>query len=319
MCYREYKLNLSCVVVTHNSSNSIKQLVDSLLNQSLQPTSIIVVDNASKDDTVAILKNHSELSHVLNIYSLPFNTGGAGGFRTGIDLAVDRNPDYVITFDDDVSVIDTSYLEKLVSFIESKQLDIVSSLVVDADDHRYTSFCYRLPSGRSNDVQEILKISEPINDVKFFNGAIFSINSLRKLKGPRPEFFIRGDEQEFRMRVLKSQYKVGVAKEAIIYHPSAVQDYVVFRGHKLTIIDHLGKQYFSIRNQFYLYSRAYGHSHSPIKIIRILFKSLYRYCAYYLNKRDYIGLYIWLRAFTDGVLGHLDSAYSQRIKTKYFS
>lgn len=318
MCYREYKLNLSCIVVTHNSSDSIEQLVDNLLNQSVRPTSIIVVDSVSKDDTVAILKNHREFSRVLSIHSLSSNTGGAGGFRTGIDLAVDRDPDYIVTFDDDVSITDRSYLEKLVLFIESKQLDIASSLVVDAGDHRHTSFYYKLQGGKTNEVAVISKSSETITDVKFFNGAIFKAQALRALKGPRPEFFIRGDEQEFRLRVLKSSYKVGVAKEAVIYHPSVAQEQVVFKGHHLTIIDHLGKQYFSMRNQIYLYSRSYGHSHSHVKMIRILFKSFYRYSSYYLSKKDYIGFYIWLRAFTDGVSGSLDSTYSRKIKEKYF-
>lgn len=307
------------MIVTYNSADSVKNLVDSLSRQSLKPTSIIVVDNASEDDTVSILRDHSAFPHTLSVHRLLSNTGGAGGFRAGMDIAVDGNPDYIVTFDDDVSILDSNYLESLVTFLESKKLDIASSLVVDVNDHRYTSFYYKLQGKKTNDVSVISNSSEMLEDVKFFNGAIFKANALQYLKGPRPEFFIRGDEQEFRLRVLNSKYKVGVATNAIIYHPSVANEQVIFKGHNLTMIDHLGKQYFAIRNQFYLYSRAYKHSHSTVKIIRILVKSFYRYCSYYLNKKDYIGLYIWLRAFMDGVSGNFNSAYSQKIKVKYFN
>lgn len=317
-CCRESKLNISCVVVTHNSEDTINKLVDSLAKQSLEPRSIIVVDNASTDNTVEKIKSHNSFPHLLNVYSSPSNTGGAGGFRKGMELAISKDPDYVVTFDDDVTILDTGYLESLVTFVKSNGLEVASSLVVDSDNHKLTSFSYKLGSRRTNDIDVITSTSDPINDVKFFNGSIFKADVLRELKGPRPEFFIRGDEQEFRLRVLRLKYKIGVCKQAVIYHPSSTQEYVMYRGHNLTMVDHIGKQYFSIRNQFYLYSRSQGHHHDTVKMLRILFKSLYRYCRYYISNRDYRGLYIWLRAFTDGVMGELNSTFSKKIKQQYF-
>ena len=318
MYCREFSLNITCVIVTHNSANTIRQLVDSLLMQTLKPTKIIIVDNASSDDTVYILQKHSAYSNTLQVESLSFNIGGAGGFRKGLDLAINTASDYIVTFDDDVRITDSEYIKKLVSFVKNEKLDVASSLVVDIDNHKQSSFYYKLPSGSTNNVELILQSKSLINDVKFFNGAIFAIQALNELKGPRPEFFIRGDEQEFRLRVLSYNYKVGIAVDAIIYHPSATQESVLFNGRKLTIIDHVGKQYFSTRNRFYLYSRFYGHQHSPLKMFRMLTKSLYVYCNYYISHKDYIGLYIWLRAFIDGVSGRLNSTFSNTIKHKYF-
>ena len=312
-------MNITCVIVTHNSANTIRQLVDSLLMQTLKPTKIIIVDNASSDDTVYILQKHSAYSNTLQVESLPFNIGGAGGFRRGLELAINTASDYIVTFDDDVRITDSEYIKKLVSFVKNEKLDVASSLVVDIDNHKQSSFYYKLPSGSTNNVELILQSKSLINDVKFFNGAIFAIQALNELKGPRPEFFIRGDEQEFRLRVLSYNYKVGIAVDAIIYHPSATQESVLFNGCKLTIIDHVGKQYFSTRNRFYLYSRFYGHQHSPLKMFRMLTKSLYVYCNYYISHKDYIGLYIWLRAFIDGVSGRLNSDYSHEIRQKYFN
>lgn len=304
--------------MSHNSANTIKQLVDSLLVQSLKPTIIIVVDNASSDDTVYILQKHSAYSNTLQVESLSFNIGGAGGFRRGLELAINTASDYIVTFDDDVRITDSEYIKKLVSFVKNEKLDVASSLVVDIDNHKQSSFYYKLPSGSTNNVELISQSKSLINDVKFFNGAILTIYALNELKGPRPEFFIRGDEQEFRLRVLSSNYKVGVAKDAIIYHPSTHQESVKFKGNNLIIIKHLGKQYFSTRNRVYLYSRFYGHQHSPLKMFRMLTKSLYVYCNYYISHKDYIGLYIWLRAFIDGVSGRLNSTFSNTIKHKYF-
>lgn len=311
-------MNIVCVVVTHNSADIVVSLIDSLLNQSLQPKCIIIVDNASKDNTVSIINNHIHYPDILFVRCLEINTGGAGGFKEGLDLARKMKADYVVTFDDDVKILDQSYLQKLVKFVNEENLDIASSLVIDDSDYSHTAYNYKIDSGRTNKVDEIINNKAPLDRIKFFNGCIFRPHALSKLRGPRPEFFIRGDEQEFKLRVLSMGFKVGISKAARIYHPSSINEEVEFRGHKLSIIDDLGKQYFSTRNRIYLYSKRYGHNHSVVKTIRITFKMFYRYIRFYVSRKDYLGLYVWLRAFIDGLSGNLTSAFSKEIKQKYF-
>ena len=65
-----------------------------MLAQSRKPDSILIVDNASSDETEAfcceLMKERKEIEYL----RLLENTGGAGGFYTGIKVAIKRGADY---------------------------------------------------------------------------------------------------------------------------------------------------------------------------------------------------------------------------------
>ena len=49
---------ITVAVVTYNGINVIKNCLDSLLNQTYKPTQILVVDNASTDQTPQWIEDH---------------------------------------------------------------------------------------------------------------------------------------------------------------------------------------------------------------------------------------------------------------------
>ncbi len=92
---------LVAILVTHNRLSHLKKSVERLLES---PESLVfkvlVVDNASTDGTETWLADHPDprLCHL----RLAKNTGGAGGFETGMRHAMERfNPDWLLLSDDD--------------------------------------------------------------------------------------------------------------------------------------------------------------------------------------------------------------------------
>ncbi|ANT63807.1 hypothetical protein AYJ57_25370 (plasmid) [Salipiger sp. CCB-MM3] len=89
------------VVVTYNRLEKLQVTLARLLQSPLEVLqAILVVDNASTDETAAWLAGQNDLR--LTIHRCETNTGGAGGFETGMRLAVDYfDPDWVLVMDDD--------------------------------------------------------------------------------------------------------------------------------------------------------------------------------------------------------------------------
>lgn len=93
--------NLVAVVVTYNRLSQLQITVDRLLNSAPEHLqTVVVVDNASTDDTATWLAAQDDPR--LRIHRSEINAGGAGGFETGMRIAMDEfDPDWLVLMDDD--------------------------------------------------------------------------------------------------------------------------------------------------------------------------------------------------------------------------
>jgi GT2 family glycosyltransferase len=91
---------VAVVVVTYNRSTLLEGMLAGLARLDPAPEAVIVVDNASTDDTAAVL-GRSDLPG-LQVITSPDNLGGAGGFRLGVETAHRKGVDRIWLMDDDV-------------------------------------------------------------------------------------------------------------------------------------------------------------------------------------------------------------------------
>ena len=89
-------------VLTRNRKALLEECVRALLVQTHPVDEVIVLDNASTDGT----EEHLRAAGLLDEPRLRFerreeNTGGAGGFREGVRLAVAAGRDWIWLMDDD--------------------------------------------------------------------------------------------------------------------------------------------------------------------------------------------------------------------------
>ena len=103
------------VVVAYNRRDLLLEVLDALARQHTALARIVVIDNASTDDSAAVAAAAGPL---VDLVVLERNTGGAGGFAAGLAVALERHsPDWVWMMDDD-TIPTASALTVIVSVAE---------------------------------------------------------------------------------------------------------------------------------------------------------------------------------------------------------
>ena len=97
---------LTLVIVTFNRSGYLRGLLDSVAALDPAPVRIVVVDNASTDDTQQVITAAaSRLPLPVVNLRLPVNAGGAGGFAAGVERALAEGASWLWLMDDDVVIL----------------------------------------------------------------------------------------------------------------------------------------------------------------------------------------------------------------------
>lgn len=109
-------INISVIIPTYNSWKTLESCVQSILNQKSKPYEIIVVDNASTDNTSKKIK---KIFPEVKLVTLKRNFGVTGGRNAGLKKA-NSIVDYYIFFDHDM-VADKNMLDELVKVAESSE------------------------------------------------------------------------------------------------------------------------------------------------------------------------------------------------------
>jgi rhamnopyranosyl-N-acetylglucosaminyl-diphospho-decaprenol beta-1,3/1,4-galactofuranosyltransferase len=93
-------------IVTFNRSHLLARLLTSLTRMDPQPGHVVVIDNASTDDTTEVVESfRARLTADLVYRRLDTNTGGSGGFSEGMRVAYELGSEWIWLMDDDVEVI----------------------------------------------------------------------------------------------------------------------------------------------------------------------------------------------------------------------
>src|SRR4051812_18257396 len=93
-------------IVTFNRTNLLTRLLTSIEAMDPKPGHVVIVDNASTDDTTEVVESFRDRLGTELVYRrLETNTGGSGGFSEGMRVAYDLGSEWIWLMDDDVEVI----------------------------------------------------------------------------------------------------------------------------------------------------------------------------------------------------------------------
>lgn len=191
---------IAVAVVTYNRSDLLAELLDSVLRMTTPPWRVVVVDNASTDDTPDVLAQAQRAFAAgpgaphLVVHRLDVNSGGAGGFSEGTRLALEEGANWVWLMDDDVEIIPEA-LERLApwmsrfSCLHGRRYDVDGSPFFWQSKFNMV-LGVPLPYTRRAFTHE----GYAITNSGTFEGMMVSADVVRRIGLPDPRFFISWDD-----------------------------------------------------------------------------------------------------------------------------
>ena len=264
--------NITAVVVTFNRLPLLQGLL-TRLRTTAELAGIVVIDNASTDGTTQWLADQPGIRGV----TLTQNLGGAGGFHEGMRIGLEGGADLLWLMDDD-GMPDPDCLASLLEHRDD--LDFWGPLVVDEAEPERLVFPIRLPGGTRvvhalSDVRAA-SVEGRIDEIVIpFNGVLVTRELATRIGLPRSEFFIWGDDHEYRLRAEKAGARIATVVDATVRHPS-VGDLGTPMMHGLTTYNHSPsdlKHYCMARNNV-VNLRTYRGS---LHVLAFVLKSLWFY------------------------------------------
>lgn len=271
------------IVSTFNRKRYLRLLLQSLLNQTVKPGAILVVDGPSTDGTDKMVRE--EFPEIMYI-RLNHDVGGSGQFYLGLKIAYKLGYNWFWVMDDDV-IFDSKALESMLNAIlkwsRFKHIGIV------------------VPSVKMNN--KFIKYRYAI-----FAGSMISRDLITRIGFPRPDFFLLFDDTEYLYRTFRSGFVVIYLDDPLIrYHrgDAMLLNLIVNKKFIIIIWKYIidlsmspKRLYYFIRNGI-IFTRKYKELRWLIGILKNSLLSLIYYVAYL---RNLLVIFYVLRGIFDGLL-----------------
>lgn len=214
---------ITAVLVTYNRLELLKEVVQSLENQTQPLDKIIIVNNGSTDGTKEWLSNLDNVDVIEQ-----GNTGSSGWQYSGIKAAYESGCDWIWAMDDDV-VHDVNCLENLMKDIDETSIhaplrynDENEPFFNDVKKFNLTFPFSGIWNGilSKNDLEKAHIEAEGIT----FEGPLFHRSLVEKIGLPEKKFFIYGDDAEYFIRAKKAGFEIFIIRDAKSYRKIPYQD-----------------------------------------------------------------------------------------------
>lgn len=231
--------NTTFVIVNYNTGKYLRECLNSLRRQAVQPHAVIVVDNGSTDtETEKICKQFNEIEFI----KLPENVGYAAANNVGIKKS--RNSHWIAFINPDVvlheqwlySILKAARLNKEFVGFGCKLLKGKTPNIVDGigDVYHTSGMVWRLRHGRRLSQEDDIprEIFSPCTAA-----ALYRKDVLMEVGGFDEDYFCYLEDVDLGFRLRLLGYRFLYVPEAIAYHIGSAStgrnsDFYVYHGHR---------------------------------------------------------------------------------------
>ena len=216
---------VSVIIVNYNGGELLSKSIESVIEQDYKPIEIIVVDNASKDNSIELVEKRFGDLEYLKIVRLRKNVGFLLGNDIGF-LHVNPRSKYILMLNND-AYLDKNCLNKLVDTLENDEgIGAAQPEIYFPDGsiqtlgNMYDTFCMgTLQLGRHIGLEDI-HIKNWIYEISYPCGAValLRMDLIRRIGFLDPKFFLYHDDIDLGFRIWLSGYKVVMVRSAKAYH-----------------------------------------------------------------------------------------------------
>jgi GT2 family glycosyltransferase len=265
---------IASVTVAWNGANTISRHLEALRSQTVPLQEIIVVDNASSDETVGLLRREFPTVTVL---PLEENLGVGGGYAAGLEYALGKDHEWFWLFDQD-SVAEPAALEQLLKALDSlsekpDEIGMMVPLLVDPEcGIEHVGYLWRDRLVKLAEDQAELPVL--LVDTVMSSGSLIHRNVLDRAGLPRADFFMDWVDHEYNLRIRRQGFQIAQVRASIVYHRLGELHRVTSfftRKPVVRLVEPTWRRYFMARNETFTCWHLFGTARSRfLLLIRLL-------------------------------------------------
>lgn len=237
------------ILVNYNGYKDTEKCVESILNINYSNYKIIIVDNASTDNSLeklGLLK-----SDKIKLINVEENLGFSGGNNIGIDFSMENNADFIVLLNND-TIVTKDFLEPLVNESKNRNAITTSRIMYLKEPNKiwYDGGYTSLKLGRSwhkNINKNQNSRENHSKEVSFISGCCMCIprNVIESIGNLSDEYFLYYEDTDYCCRAIENDTKLVYVPISLIYHNVSSST-----GHNSPLMT-----YYKIRNRLYFINK----------------------------------------------------------------
>ena len=218
---RQAKVLIS--IVNWNGGGTVRACIEQLLRSDFRSFSVIIIDNASSDDS---LDGIEQKNPAIEVIRNDENRGFAGGHNQGLRIAAERGFEYYWMINSDLAV-DPDTLQELVAAIESDaRIAMVSPVIEDASVEGKIQFCggsidWEQMSFRNWESVELAVVAQRDSPATFFlwgTALLLRLSAMAKIGEVDERFFAYYEDVDLSVRAVRCGFENRVVPAARVRH-----------------------------------------------------------------------------------------------------
>jgi N-acetylglucosaminyl-diphospho-decaprenol L-rhamnosyltransferase len=206
-------MDLSIIIVSYNTRDLIGTCLDSILNVYGCEKEIIVVDNASIDGSVELIKNNYPSVHLI---VNEVNEGFAAANNQALKLSKGR---YIFFLIPDTEFLPSTF-QYMISFMdENPRIGLAGIKMINPDGTTQESFSLHYP-GHSETSTELLGLKGNLAWV-LGAGMVARAELIKTLGGFSEDYFVYGEDLDLCLNIRKMGYEIGYMDFVLAVHLGA--------------------------------------------------------------------------------------------------
>lgn len=212
---------VSVLIVNYNAANYAKACIKSVLNQSNIKLEIIVVDNASADDSVKVLKN--AFGKKITLIESKENLG----FGRANNLAAGKaKGEFILLLNPDTEIQDQLAISKIIDFLTvNNRLGMVGPKIHEPRKNKYVTPRLSYPSSKKLKFNQ--KFKQLPGKIAWLLGACLLLRRevYLEMSGFDPDYFLYGEDADIGLRIRQHGYEIGYCEDVVIHHVAGASEF----------------------------------------------------------------------------------------------
>lgn len=275
------KNKVCALIITYNIDEKIKEVANSIINQ---VELLVIVDNASKPQTITILEELNK-NPIVNVIFNKENCGIAKALNQGVEFAKENKCDWILTLDHD-SVCEKNMIENMLScaddYTNKANIGILTPRIFETHKQDFIS-------KKGYEDHKYVKVKDCIQ-----SGSLFKLDLFDKIGNFNENLFIYHVDFDFCQRLLKANYDIVQCNNVTLFHEEGYKIPKKILGRKVFYNNYSSPAiYYITRNTIYMCK-----TYSVIYIKRII-KDFLFIALFDKNRKERLSYYF--KGIRDGL------------------